>query len=267
MSWQVPRFRSSSMMWAFALASLSTLPMPRQPKLPRDWSTRWTLPPVQKGFSFHRTGKGLREFLLQRALYKAFDGAGKPLLAMHVHAPRPLLQGKKARDLFAACHEDLQLLPEQKAQGICISQYSFDRACFAALSRLCLQRHEDFHQQRSSEANANLARLLDWVVCTPCCNHDLQNSLKWTLMAHVTSPSMYEDLYVGIESIRNSHEYLHKAIPLFLGKTLEIEDTPEDEQAVPGVLGGLGGGAVHARAAGAAQPQMERREAARVIRD
>ena len=185
-----------------------------------------------EAFSFHRSGKGLREFLLQRVFYKAFDGLGRPRLVVEVHAPRPLLHGKKATDMFAACVQDVPLLPERKQEGITISQYCFDRLCFGALSRLCLQRHEEFHQLRAEEPGANFQRLLDWVVCTPCCNHDVQNSLKWSLKPHVHSPSVYDDLYLGIESIRNSHEYLHKAIPAFLGSTLQRADRIDEEHDV-----------------------------------
>ena len=135
----------------------STPQRPHQPVCPRRLSTRSPHALVRRCFpeTFNRSGKGLHEFLLQRVFWKAFDDSARPRLAVQIYAPRPLLQGKKATDLFAVCLQGAPLLQERKCEGICITQSVFDRECFGSLTRLCLQPHEEHHQQHSSEPTGN----------------------------------------------------------------------------------------------------------------
>ena len=78
-------------------------------------------------------------------------------------------------------------LRELGHRGISLSHYAFDRAVFSACSRKMLQLHmenDEAYSMRSPD-DASSLRLTNWQVITPCCNHDVQNALKWSLSGHV----------------------------------------------------------------------------------
>ena len=121
------------------------------------------------------------EHLVQRAFYTTKDSEGNSLSCVVLEVPRPLSAGKKAGNLFTAAVEMIPVVRTQKAQGIIINAFCFDRALFAPLSKLLLQRQKLYDAREAFMANVEAVptEVLDWCVCLGCANHDVQNSLKW----------------------------------------------------------------------------------------
>eukprot|EP00973_Karenia_brevis_P071768 9972649-Karenia_brevis.AAC.1 len=68
---------------------------------------------------------------------------------------------------------------------------------------------------------ANWQAHMTWNIVVGCATHDVQNSLKWAAQQHLADPaSALSDLYISIESIRNSYAHITSAIPEFLDKYL-----------------------------------------------
>ena len=86
----------------------------------------------------------------------------------------------------------------------------------APLGRLCQQRHELFIQQRVSADKQPEARLCDWVIVLPCAAHDTHNALKWGLGTLYDLETHAKNLYVAVDSLRNSFHLIHSMIAKFI---------------------------------------------------
>ena len=48
--------------------------------------------------------------------------------------------------------------------------------------------------------------LTEFVVVTACACHDAQNAFKWSMQDLMVDTALLRDIYVGIESLRNSFD-------------------------------------------------------------
>ena len=49
---------------------------------------------------------------------------------------------------------------------------------------------------------------LEWIVETPCCNHDVHNGLKWALFQYLTDQAFMKEVFIVVESLRNGFSLL-----------------------------------------------------------
>ena len=170
--------------------------------------------------SMTREGGASHELLCQRAMYRTRDRTtgGWQTVAM-IRDPVPLVHGKGAGPVFSAAVEFLPTLRQMGHRGIAIHHYAFDRALHAPLVRRFKQHHARLAPQWAAptEPEAGPARLfppalLEWVLDTGCCNHDVHNGLKWSLLQYLTDDAFMKDTFLVIESMRNGFSLLHEEL-------------------------------------------------------
>lgn len=176
------------------------------------------------------------EFLLQRGFVRTDDASGVPHLAALLAPPLPVDQGKAAYNLFTAACEFFPVVRKLGHTGICISQFAFDRAAFSAMQRKLHQRAALYYEVAAGggpkTGEVALAELLDWVVATPCANHDVQNSLKWGMLSVSGDPEILGRLHIAIESIRNGFDLLFQGLGHFVLSFLSFAPAVDDPQMV-----------------------------------
>ena len=160
--------------------------------------------------SFNREGGASHELLCQRAVYRSRDRTtGGWLTAIDLKDPVPLVHGKGADPVFSAAVEFLQTLRQMGHWGIAIQHYSFDRALHAPLVRRFRQHHAQLASAWAAPTGPEAGAagqfppaFLEWVVDTPCCNHDVHNGFKWALFSFLTDELFMKDVFITIESVR-----------------------------------------------------------------
>ena len=118
---------------------------------------------------------------MDRGFVKTTDGVGEPIVASLSRDPVPLLHGKTSWHIFPPACAFFPLLQRLGHRGIAVSHYCFDRAIYEPMMVKLRQRHAMFHAlQRQNPASewSPVDECLDWVLGTPCANHDCQNGLK-----------------------------------------------------------------------------------------
>ena len=124
-----------------------------------------------------------------------------------------LTHGKGAWAIFAAGRDFFPTLVQLGHRGISVVHVVFDRALYAPLRRHFAQHLELSTAQvcasDSSSVQGDLLPLLQWFVSSGCGNHDVHNSLKWAFHAHFQNTGLLHDVFVVIESLRNSYTQLH----------------------------------------------------------
>ena len=106
------------------------------------------------------------------------------------------------------------------------------RAIFSAVERLMRQLHL-LTQQRKGPFEGEFEEFLDWVVSTPCANHDAQNSLQWSLKGFLEdSKQGLKDFFIVVESLRNAYDLLLTHLDTWLRLNTKFEDAPFDEEVV-----------------------------------
>jgi hypothetical protein len=178
------------------------------------------------------------EFLVERGFVKTTDGVGEPIVATLARDPVPLLHGKTAWHMLPPACAFFPLLQRLGHAGISVSHYCFDRAVFDPMMEKLRQRHAMYHAvQRQNPASdwTPVQECLDWVVGTPCANHDCQNSLKWALKAVLDeedTAQVVHALHIAIASVRNGFDLLHAHLGAFVAEALDFwegdQETPED---------------------------------------
>ena len=176
-----------------------------------------------------REGGASHELLCQRAMYRTRDRTtgGWQTVAM-IRDPVPLVHGKGADPVFSAAVEFLPTLRQMGHQGIAIHHYAFDRALHAPLVRRFKQYHARLAPQWAAptDPEAGLARffppaLLEWILDTGCCNHDVHNGLKWSLLQYLTDDAFMKDTFLVIESMRNGFSLLHEELSRWIATAVD----------------------------------------------
>ena len=116
---------------------------------------------------------------------------------------------------------------------VALGQYVFDRAIFSSLGKRMHQRHMASHGTRSSSSTLQSQRLqlLDWDVSTGCCNHDCHNALKWALRCQEPFEEHCKNLFLILDTLRHSFQYILEALPSFLRSRLKVRDHKAQDAA------------------------------------
>jgi hypothetical protein len=187
------------------------------------------------GKTVHRSGKELIELLMQRGFFKTVSSLGTEEAVIYFGDPVPLTEGKTSWHLFGAACRFYPLLRSSGHQSICIFHFCGDRAVFASLQKMLLQRSEGFYMPNLGpelgEARA-LLHLTDWSVGTGCSLHDTSNSLKWSLKSTACEASDLKDIHIVVESLRNSFSILHSHLPVLLMSHVAYDSSPDDPDEI-----------------------------------
>eukprot|EP00974_Lingulodinium_polyedra_P105184 10184338-Lingulodinium_polyedra.AAC.1 len=108
-----------------------------------------------------------------------------------------------------ACWQEFMKTPRvQGHRGIVVMHLAFDRGTYQTLTELIRRRLIQLAPGHGKgERGVSFLELnwKEWVVCTPCALHDLQNSLKWSLKVRVSDPDLTRRLYITCASLKNSY--------------------------------------------------------------
>lgn len=158
------------------------------------------------GCKVRRGGKVLEEYLMERAYFKAVAPSGECEHAIMTRAPRPLTYGKGSWFLFSAYCDFWPMLKANGHIGPSISHFAADRLAFSSGMNKINARHAAW-RAHSDDGHHEFMALLDLVVGTGCCLHDVGNALKWGISC-LTTGTEVKDLHIGIESLRNSAPFV-----------------------------------------------------------
>jgi hypothetical protein len=102
------------------------------------------------------------------------------------------------------------------------------------LERVCQQRAEAMHDEDAGVDwgdDREILYLLDWFVSTGCGLHDANNGLKWSA-SQAGSPEIHRDVFVIVESLRNSFSMLHSHLRPFLMSHIAFDQPSGNDSLV-----------------------------------
>lgn len=179
-----------------------------------------------------RKGGDLVELLVLRGfvLCRPSD-VGCRVQRAFLKGPIPMHLGKGAEQHFTSIVREIKTLQDMGAKSICITHYGFDGALFKPMRNLLHARHGRHHldAEAADVPGVGIAKLADWQVYTQCCLHDASKGLEWALKPHAGSDDM-KDLFIVVESLRNSYVQLYRNLTSWLCDHILLEDEPFDHE-------------------------------------
>ena len=182
-----------------------------------------------------RQGGDDQELLVQRAIFQYVDSAGCHIAGQFA-APMPLTKGKTGAAIFAASLAFVKTIRQMGHRGIAVQHYVFDRAIHSYLYRRFRQQHSALAKEDAAAQRKGCIHdpaLLEWVVDTPCCNHDCHNALRWSLKDYMADESLLTDVWATVESLRNGFTFLIAELPRFVATRIKFVDGDSDEAHRP----------------------------------
>lgn len=195
--------------------------------------------PKESAAKRQRVGKSVVEVLVQNVFLRWFEPNGTCQTRALVQAPLPMT-GKNASSLLACALDAITIPRDRGHQGIAISCYVFDGA---SSNGLMVKRLKQFHLHRAMERKAKdleegrvpkMLLLKEWIVSMVCKAHACHNALKWSMGMPKSIVAALKDLWIVLNSIRNSANLLHERLAQWLGERLTF--VPEHELPVPSEL-------------------------------
>lgn len=182
----------------------------------------------EKGAKVAITGRATSEYLVQHMYYRTYGSTGRARTCLVIRDPLPLTSGKSAWALWSAGQEFKRTPMQIGHTGISIVHYVFDRAGYSALLRMNKQFHAHLHD---SQMSTPLQKLQEWVVSSGCGLHDCHNGLKWGMHTHFNDPSLMKDIYIVIESLRNSHNLIQRHLRAWIADKVQFADEWSGEES------------------------------------
>ena len=177
---------------------------------------------LPSGRKIRSSGKHGVEFLVKNQFFKAYLPSGETATRVLLAEPVALTYGKGVDAILTASRKDWVSLREAKHSGICIEHYVWDRLSIQALERKTKLWHlAQPHDHLPASVSPELGRLTEMVLVTPCALHDCQNGFKWALLAECTDADLLRDLYISVESLRNSHDLISAHVGHWLWERLK----------------------------------------------
>lgn len=182
-----------------------------------------------------RSGYSTKEYYVHNCFAMFKDEARQPQVRVLLRDPVPMTDGKTAS---AAAAIGMDFLPDPRDHGHVgpvVRHVAFDRAQFGTLQKL-FRRWFTKKALRpppavSSRAPGPLLLLMDWAVATPCSLHDVHKSFFWSLQHSFTNCDLVKNVFISIESCRNSYSQITQVAPSWLAKVLVVE--PEEALESP----------------------------------
>ena len=170
-------------------------------------------------------GKEGREVLVANQFVRYRDAGEGWCTAALLSEPVPLTLGKEVPMVLAAARRTWVSLRSLGAGHCIVEHYCWDRAGIAALEQQCRQWHLSQPIPECVIAEPGIREHLEFVVVTPCALHDSQNAFRWAFAAECKDRSLMRDLYIAVESLRNSSDLLSSRLASWIAQHLVFEDT------------------------------------------
>lgn len=190
------------------------------------------------GKKVRRVGNQSEEFLVENCFLRWYDAEGRCQTRPALRDAVPLTEGKSAPALFAAGREHHKSLRALGHEGVAVQHYTFDRAALSALGRLFWQHLQQAAPPPGGSGSAlsspKMLQLLEWVVANGCAIHDGHNALKWSMHQHFRDSDLLKNIYIGVQSLRNSYGMLYEFLPSWLMTHVDLADesTLPDEETL-----------------------------------
>jgi hypothetical protein len=173
--------------------------------------------------SLHRRGRELAELLSEKAFLKTIGDDGIAVFMVLCSCARILRDGKTADVHFTALLEFGRKLILEHRWAITLRHHCYDRAVFEPVMRRVIA-HRAARYAPEMELLGIVERYeqepLDIVTGIACAAHDASNSLKWGVARMLREPTWVDDLFIGIESLRNSYVSLYAHLDEHLAKVV-----------------------------------------------
>ena len=157
------------------------------------------------------------ELMVQRGFVYGFDGDRTRCFLVWV--PPLATPSTSAWHYFAGVTGLLPLLRSLKPEGVVITHYAFDRAGFAALSRL-LEQYQNLYTKASTQPGPKryITDLAQLFIATGCALHDCAGGIRWgartqTPLDKHDAKGFYRDLHISLAALRNGYDVLIGGIP------------------------------------------------------
>ena len=137
--------------------------------------------------------------------------------------PVPLTLGKEVPMVLAAARKTWHSLRALGACGCIVEHYCWDRAGLSALERSCREWHMSQPIPDAVHIWPEAVRqYLEFVVVTPCALHDSQNAFRWAFGEECKDRALMRDLYISVESLRNSADLLSSRLASWVGSCIRF---------------------------------------------
>ena len=181
----------------------------------------WTSHTLRPGKKIKTKGREGVEFLVSNQFVRAFMPAGDTRTAVVMAEAVPLHKTKRAAAILAAAHKGWVDLRALGHKGPLIDHFVWDRA---GLTRL---EHDSrlWHAARPryeppADLDPDTFAKLNFFVVTPCSLHDSQNAFRWGKLNQFQDKSLMRDLYISVESLRNSADLISTRICSWISRML-----------------------------------------------
>ena len=183
------------------------------------------MPLTKKKFGIH--GRRGIEFLVANQFLRTRLATGEWETCVVLAEATPLAS-KSAPAVFHAAQKHWRTLRSLGHRGPVIEHYVMDRCGLSALERLAHQFHQAQPLDPVYAEDAHF-QYLEFVCVTPCALHDAQNGFRWGYAAEFADKQLMRDLYVAIESLRNSADLLSSRVSQWVLSKLRFTESRGEE--------------------------------------
>ena len=161
------------------------------------------------------------EFLVGHQFLRTRGLDGQLKTAVRLTEAVPLEHSTGTAAIWAASQQGWKWLRELGHRGCAIEHFVWDRKGITKLERDTRRWDELKPQFGTCPPDMSLAdhRLTDFLLIVPCALHDLQNAFKWGLSG-MRDPSLMRDIYITVESLRNSMNLLSSRVSAWICQRL-----------------------------------------------
>jgi len=175
------------------------------------------------GQRFQTSGRQGLEFLCQNQFLRVDLGVQGWQTSAILGEPTQLKHGKSVDAILSASRRQWRSLRQMGHAGCVVEHYVWDRFGIQALERKTRQWHASQElPMLPPHVTVDVARLTEFVVVTPCALHDAQNAFRWALMGTCSDAELLRDVYVAIESLRNSADVISSHVAGWVTKSLRL---------------------------------------------
>ena len=167
------------------------------------------------------------EILVSNEFLRFEDPAEGWQTACIVSEPVPL-SGKTVPEILGAARVTWQTLRHLGARGCTLEHYVWDRLGIESLEKQCRAWHQHQLLPENPAYDKEDWERMEMVVVTPCALHDSHNAFRWAFLQQVKDRSLMRDLYISVESLRNSADLLSSHMASWILSVLTFVDAQDE---------------------------------------
>jgi len=169
-------------------------------------TTRERFKQAFQGLHVERSGRQLKEFLIQRCFVADAQGLSVSIL------DRPsTMEDKTAMTHWNASARFMEHPFNLGHHSVLVLHHVYDRALMSAMRRVqgqYLQMLLDKHHEDAGDVQGYQKWLCTWYSVVGCFCHDCHGGLKWSVLSYVKDPLVMRGAFVSIASCRNAFDLL-----------------------------------------------------------